>query len=120
MHKKRQRPERKAMPSTTRGTCDETKISESAYNIVAKLAPGDATPLSNLSAVKFEKGEYADAAKFASKTLSLYSDAEVATKGENIYVRLAKSHLHDLKLDEATAAAEKVATEDVRASLLAS
>lgn len=77
------------------------------------MAPADATPLSNLSAVKFEKGEYADAAKFATKALSMYSDAEVATKGEKIHVRLAKSHLHDLKLDEATAAAEKVAIEDV-------
>ncbi|KAK1780119.1 hypothetical protein QBC45DRAFT_285837, partial [Copromyces sp. CBS 386.78] len=96
----------------------KTKIAEAAYNVAADLAPGDAAPFSNLSAVKYEKGEYADAVKFATKALSLYPEAEAA-KREKVYVRLAKSHIHDLKLDEATGAAEKVATDHVRASLLA-
>ncbi|KAK3398505.1 hypothetical protein B0T20DRAFT_319021, partial [Sordaria brevicollis] len=94
------------------------RAAEVSYKVAAKLAPSDAAPFSNLSAVKFEKGEYADAAKFAAKALSLYSDAEAATKAEKVYVRLAKSYLYDLKLDEATEVAEKIATEGVRASLL--
>ncbi|KAH7631370.1 hypothetical protein B0T09DRAFT_133956 [Sordaria sp. MPI-SDFR-AT-0083] len=98
----------------------QEKRTESEYNIAAKLAPNDPAPFSNLSAVKYEKGEYADAAKFAAKALSLYPDSEAeAAKREKVHVRLAKSYLHDLKLDDASAAAEKVATDHVRASLLA-
>ncbi|KAI1076526.1 hypothetical protein F5B20DRAFT_555437 [Whalleya microplaca] len=45
-----------------------------AYEEAAKLAPSDSSPLSNLSAAKFEAGNYVECIDVASKALSLLDD----------------------------------------------
>ncbi|KAK4444817.1 hypothetical protein QBC34DRAFT_442177 [Podospora aff. communis PSN243] len=51
------------------------------YEKAAALAPNDPTPLSNLSSVKFELGEYSSAAEYILKSLQLtHDDSDAAVK----------------------------------------
>ncbi|KAM7190192.1 hypothetical protein V8F20_009814 [Naviculisporaceae sp. PSN 640] len=66
---------------------------EVAYKLASTLAPNDPAPVSNLSAVKFEMGDFEGAATFAAKALSL-SENSTHDRKDKLLVRLAKSHLH--------------------------
>ncbi|KAI1388457.1 uncharacterized protein F4822DRAFT_429081 [Hypoxylon trugodes] len=86
------------------GLYREGKLSEAvkAYEAAAKLAPSDPSPLSNLSAVYFETGKYAECIKFAAKALSLNkTDAKTEKMREKLLVRQAKANLYLSNIPEA-------------------
>ncbi|KAM7183786.1 hypothetical protein V8F33_013365 [Rhypophila sp. PSN 637] len=72
---------------------------ETAYTLASSLAPNDPAPISNLSAVKFEMGYFAQAVKLSVKALSLSQDSP-QDKRDRLLIRLAKSYL-DQKVDPA-------------------
>ncbi|XXG97554.1 hypothetical protein Hte_003859 [Hypoxylon texense] len=73
-----------------------------AYNKAVDLAPGDPTPLSNLSAVNFEAGKYAECVDFTDKALGLLKpDPETDTIRHRLLVRQAKAFLYQSSLDKA-------------------
>ncbi|KAB5527966.1 hypothetical protein GE09DRAFT_1228871 [Coniochaeta sp. 2T2.1] len=71
---------------------------EVSYKAAASLAPGDPTPLANLSCVKYELGQYSEAVDFIQQSLKLMesgpADEESARKSKALYDRLAKSFIH--------------------------
>ncbi|KAI1766876.1 hypothetical protein GGR53DRAFT_528115 [Hypoxylon sp. FL1150] len=73
-----------------------------AYEKASRLAPGDPTPLSNLSAIHFETGRYADCVDSTAKALGLLQPgAETGALRQRLLVRQARAYLHQSKLDEA-------------------
>lgn len=73
-----------------------------AYDKAVSLAPDDPTPLSNLSAVNFEAGKYAQCVEFAAKALSLLKlDPKTDALRQRLLIRQAKAYLHLSNLDEA-------------------
>lgn len=58
----------------------------------------DPAPLGNLSAARFELGEFNRSIVGATKALSLYRDGEEAKK-QRLYSRIAKSNIYSLKLE---------------------
>ncbi|KAH8897458.1 tetratricopeptide [Thozetella sp. PMI_491] len=94
---------------------------EKAYQQAVSLAPDDPSPLSNLSAVAFEKGQYPSAIIYAQKALVLSgSEPEDGGKKQRLYGRLAKCHLHALDLNAAEEMARKLTDSAEKESLLAS
>ena len=73
------------------------------YEKAAALAPNDPSPLSNLSSVKFELGEYASAAEYILKALQVTQedDSETAAKKRTLHERLAKCYMHGRKFEQA-------------------
>jgi hypothetical protein len=66
------------------------------------LAPEDPSPLSNLSAVLFEKGDYEASLAFIDKTLSLSaSEPDDSPKKRRLLSRAVKCHLHTVNLTDA-------------------
>ena len=88
-----------------------------AYKVAAALAPDDPIPVSNLSAVKYELGHYVEAAELAEKAIAMPSSDQA--RRDKLLPRVAKCHLHELKIDEALAAAEKIAADEIREPLVA-
>lgn len=81
-------------------------------------------PLSNLSSVNFELGNYAEAAKYARASLELTekasSDDEAATrKKKTLLTRLAKSQLHDCQLGDARQLIDQLGDAELETSLRA-
>ncbi|KAI8287173.1 hypothetical protein K4K60_012800 [Colletotrichum sp. SAR11_57] len=94
---------------------------EKAYKEAASLAPEDPAPWSNISAIKFEQGDYAGSLKNLEKALSLSSaEPENGPKKQKLYTRMAKCHLHSLSLSKASQAVEALSDDasgkDLRAS----
>lgn len=96
------------------GKLDEAEI---AYKEASSLAPDDPSPVSNLSAVKFETGRFEQAAELAAKALSLSEDAAQDRK-DRLLIRLAKSYLHAGKFSDSLAAAKRMAEGKERDSLI--
>ncbi|KAK3989044.1 tetratricopeptide [Cladorrhinum sp. PSN332] len=94
---------------------------ETSYKLAAKLAPNDATPLSNLSSVKFEQGQYSAAAAYIHKALELSKDLPLdkaaERKREVLHLRLAKCYLHECRFAEAEQAARQVSDQQFTASV---
>jgi len=82
------------------------------------LTPEDPAPISNLSAVKFEMGQYEEAAALAVKALSLSKDSAPDRK-DRLLSRLSKSYLHANNAHEALSAAERMTEGKDREVLLA-
>lgn len=80
---------------------------EKAYKEAAKLAPDDPSPLSNISAVLFEKGDYAGSLAFLKKAITLSaSEPQDSPKKRRLLSRAVKCHIHTLNLQEAGSALE--------------
>ncbi len=89
----------------------------------ARLAPKDALPFSNLSAVKFELGDYAGCILFSQKALTLLEEQAPEDGNplrEKIYLRLAKAYFYSLRLENSNAVLSSVISEDSRADLSSS
>jgi len=91
---------------------------EIEYNVAQSLTPEDPAPISNLSAVKFEMGQYEEAAALAVKALSLSKDSAPDRK-DRLLSRLSKSYLHANNAHEALSAAERMTEGKDREVLLA-
>ncbi|GAB0146017.1 hypothetical protein EsHS_00006429 [Epichloe bromicola] len=92
---------------------------EEAYKKAALLAPQDASPISNLSAVKYEMGDYRAAIAYIQKAISLAvsgTDNDEAKK-DKLYSRMAKFYLHLLDLHSAEEAISVIGDGHVRAEL---
>ncbi|KAK9415882.1 putative DUF4470 domain-containing protein [Seiridium unicorne] len=90
---------------------------ETAYTEAARLAPKDPRPLSNLSAVKFEMGNYFGAAIFSEKALKLLQNDSDPALEQKIRVRLAKSYLYARKPAQAKTAVSGITAENDRRQL---
>ncbi|KAL8376860.1 hypothetical protein RB595_007812 [Gaeumannomyces hyphopodioides] len=78
---------------------------EKAYKEAAELAPDDPSPPSNISAVLFEKGDYAGSLVFAKKAIALSaSEPQDSPKKRRLLSRAVKCHIHALDLEEAASA----------------
>ncbi|KAF6800163.1 tetratricopeptide [Colletotrichum musicola] len=93
-----------------------------AYQEAAALAPEDPAPWSNISAIKFEQGNYASALKNLEKALSLSSsEPDDGPKKQKLLTRMAKCHLHSLCLKDAEQAVKNLADDasgkELRAAL---
>ena len=86
------------------------------------MTPNDPTPLSNLSSVKFELGQYAAAILYILKSLSLTAandveaDEAVVRKKKALHERLAKCHIHELRFDDARKTLLEISDHNLQAS----
>jgi hypothetical protein len=81
----------------------------------ARLAPRDPRPFSNVSAVKFEMGNYIGSSFFGEKALKLLQDSPDPALEQRVRLRLARSYLHVRKFTQAQDAIRGVtASEDTR------
>ncbi|KAH6685757.1 hypothetical protein F5X68DRAFT_240974 [Plectosphaerella plurivora] len=91
---------------------------EKAYTEAARLASEDPAPWSNMSAIKFELGDWSVALANLDKALALSSDEpDDGPKKQKLYTRMAKCHFHALSLDKAAAAAQHLGDDDASKSL---
>jgi tetratricopeptide (TPR) repeat protein len=94
---------------------------EAAFEQAASLAPDDPAPLSNLSSVQFELGNYDEAARLIQRSLALTKDVpgdEAADrKKQMLYARLGKCYMHDSKFEEAREVVEQVTDNELKAAL---
>ena len=61
------------------------------YNQAVEVAPNDPAPLSNLSAVYFEQGDYASVVTASDRALELLDDD---AKRQKLLLRKVKSHVY--------------------------
>jgi hypothetical protein len=81
----------------------------------ARLAPRDPRPFSNVSAVKFEMGNYIGSSIFGEKALKLLQDSPDPALEQRVRLRLSRSYLHVRKFTQAQDAIRGVtASEDTR------
>ncbi|KAM0811999.1 putative DUF4470 domain-containing protein [Seiridium cardinale] len=90
---------------------------ETAYTEAARLAPKDPRPLSNVSAVKFEMGNYIGAAIFGEKALKILQNDPDPTLEQKIRARLANSYLYARKPAQAKTAVSEITAENDRDNL---
>ncbi|KAI1820128.1 hypothetical protein F4861DRAFT_88847 [Xylaria intraflava] len=90
---------------------------ESAYIEASRLTPGDPRPLSNISAVKFETGNYIGAALFCESALSLLEKTPDSTLEHKLLLRLAKAYLLAKQYAKATTAISRIAAVEDREQL---
>ncbi|KAI8277373.1 hypothetical protein K4K56_000728 [Colletotrichum sp. SAR 10_98] len=94
---------------------------EKAYREAAALAPEDPAPWSNISAIKFEQGDYTSCLQNLEKALSLsLSDAKDEPKKQKLYTRMAKCHMHLMSFEAAESAIESLGVDTSSQSLKAS
>ncbi|KAK3358423.1 hypothetical protein B0T24DRAFT_129299 [Lasiosphaeria ovina] len=92
---------------------------EIEYKKAALLAPDDPSPLSNLSSVKFELGQYAAASEYILKALRLAGDAEADSdevalrKKRTLRERLAKCYMHESRFGEAREILDELSDESL-------
>lgn len=91
-------------------TLNWSTSAEQAYLEAMNLEPENPAPVSNMSAVRFEMGKYADAAEFAAKALALSADQPGSMK-DRLKVRLAKSYLYALDIETADKVAGELGNE---------
>ncbi|KLU85106.1 hypothetical protein MAPG_04138, partial [Magnaporthiopsis poae ATCC 64411] len=100
-------PSTLARTALTRADSIAIFAAEKAYKEAAKLAPDDPSPLSNISAVLFEKGDYAASLVYLKKAITLStSEPEDSSKKRRLLSRAVKCHIHALNLQEADSALE--------------
>ncbi|KAI8243305.1 Hsp70-Hsp90 organizing protein 1 [Colletotrichum sp. SAR 10_96] len=94
---------------------------EKAYREAAALAPEDPAPWSNISAIKFEQGDYTSCLQNLEKALSFsLSDAKDEPKKQKLYTRMAKCHMHLMSFEAAESAIESLGVDTSSQSLKAS
>ncbi|KAJ3495502.1 hypothetical protein NLG97_g3351 [Lecanicillium saksenae] len=86
--------------------------------LFAALAPEDPRPFSNLSAVRFELGDYKTASLYANKAIALTGVGHDAPANQDkLYGRLAKCHLYLLDVASAENAISKISGTTLQAEL---
>ncbi|KAJ3534692.1 hypothetical protein NM208_g7439 [Fusarium decemcellulare] len=91
---------------------------EEAYKTAASLAPHDSSPVSNLSAVRYEMGDYRGAITYIRDALSLnVAEADDNVKKDKLYGRLAKCFLFLLDFSSAGDAITGIGNGHLRAEL---
>ncbi|KAI8307905.1 putative tetratricopeptide [Colletotrichum sp. SAR11_59] len=94
---------------------------EKAYREAAALAPEDPAPWSNISAIRFEQGDYTSCLQNLEKALSLSSsDAKDEPKKQKLYTRMAKCHMHLMSFEAAESAIKSLGVDTSSQSLKAS
>ncbi|KAM0322180.1 hypothetical protein ACHAQA_009670 [Verticillium albo-atrum] len=84
-----------------------------AYFAAAKLAPSSANPLSNISAVRFEQGNYLGAILFSHKALSLLqAEDDTSPAKQKLFHRILKCQLHLGQVQKAHITLAKIAPSD--------
>ena len=82
-----------------------------AYFEALSLTPDDPAPLSNLSAVQFELGNYSESILYAEKALKLLqSEANSSPKKQKLFLRLVRAQV--LQLQDATPLVTQLASLD--------
>jgi len=96
-------------------------LAEIAYKEAASLAPGDPLPLSNMSSVKFELGQFSAAIGFINESLALTPEGtdDVTTKRrrETLYSRLIKCYLHESRYDAAKQVLDQITDQNLKSSI---
>ncbi|KJZ70538.1 hypothetical protein HIM_10082 [Hirsutella minnesotensis 3608] len=91
---------------------------EQAYKTAASLAPHDSSPISNLSAVRYEMGDYRGAIAHIRNAISLnVSENDDSAKKDKLYGRLVKCFLHLLDLNSAEDAMSSISNSRLRTEL---
>lgn len=91
---------------------------EKAYTKAAALAPHDSSPVSNLSAVRYEMGDYKGAIAHIKEAISLsVHGADDISKKDRLYSRLAKCFLYLLDFDSAEDAMSSIGNSHLRTEL---
>ncbi|KAM3512042.1 hypothetical protein MY11210_004302 [Beauveria gryllotalpidicola] len=91
---------------------------EKAYQLAASLAPQDPAPVSNLSAVKYETGDYKSSITYIKQALALYAaGTKDAGKNDKLNARLAKCFLHLRDLSSVNDALAAISNQDIRVEL---
>jgi hypothetical protein len=93
-------------------------LAKSSFKEASRLAPKDAVPLSNLSAVEFELGNYVGCSLFSQKALGLLELQEgTEAMKQKILLRLTKAYMHISKLDDAASVLTKLNPSEARSTL---
>ncbi|KAM0738037.1 hypothetical protein ACQRIT_007513 [Beauveria bassiana] len=93
-------------------------LSEKAYQLAASLAPQDPAPVSNLSAVKYETGDYKGSITYIKQALALSAaGTNDAAKIDKLNARLAKCFLHLRDFSSARDALLAISNQDLRIEL---
>ncbi|KAH8894481.1 hypothetical protein GQ53DRAFT_839555 [Thozetella sp. PMI_491] len=91
---------------------------EKAYKTAASLAPHDPAPISNLSAVRYEMGDYKGAIAHIREAISLTApEDKESTKADKLYGRLAKCFLYLLDFASAEEVISSIGDSPLRAEL---
>ncbi|KAG8417357.1 hypothetical protein J3458_004867 [Metarhizium acridum] len=91
---------------------------EKAYKTAASLAPDDPSPVSNLSAVRYEMGDYRGAIAHIREAISLNDpETDNSAKNDKLYSRLVKCFLYVLDLDSAEDTVSRISNSQLRAEL---
>ncbi|KAM3430865.1 hypothetical protein MY4824_007438 [Beauveria thailandica] len=91
---------------------------EKAYQLAASLAPQDAAPVSNLSAVKYETGDYDSCITYIKQALALSAaGTNDAGRNDTLNARLAKCLLHLRDFSSAKDALLAIGNQDLRVEL---
>ncbi|KAF5128475.1 hypothetical protein E5D57_009415 [Metarhizium anisopliae] len=91
---------------------------EKAYKSAASLAPHDPSPVSNLSAVRYEMGDYKGAIAHIRDAISLtVPEADNSAKNDKLYSRLVKCFLYLHDVDSAEDAVSSIGDAHLRAEL---
>ncbi|CEJ86330.1 hypothetical protein VHEMI04076 [[Torrubiella] hemipterigena] len=91
---------------------------EEAYKTAASLVPHHSSPVSNMSAVRYEMGDYRGAIAYINQVLALISDdTSDSGKKDKLYSRLAKCYLHLLEFIPAEDAISSIDSVDLRFEL---
>lgn len=82
------------------------------------MDPKDPRPVSNISAIKFEQGDYNASLSSLEKALSLYSDEpDESPKKQKLYTRMVRCHLHSLSPEKAADVTSMLVDEESGKSL---
>ncbi|EFY95072.2 tetratricopeptide [Metarhizium robertsii ARSEF 23] len=91
---------------------------EKAYKTAASLAPHDPSPVSNLSAVRYEMGDYKGAIAHIRDAISLtVPETDNSAKNDKLYSRLVKCFLYLHDVDSAEDAVSSIGDAHLRAEL---
>ncbi|KAG8405720.1 hypothetical protein J3458_021661 [Metarhizium acridum] len=91
---------------------------EKAYTKAAALAPHDSLPVSNLSVMRYEMGDYKGAITHIKEAISLsVYGADDISKKDRLYSRLAKCFLYLLDFDSAEDAMSSISNSHLRTEL---
>ncbi|KAK3641501.1 hypothetical protein LTR56_011315 [Elasticomyces elasticus] len=86
------------------------------YKHAAELAPSEAAPLSNLSAVYFELGRYDESYAAGTSALQLLADDNESAR-QKLYLRRAKSSIYVLKFRQAKQDVDRLGPSNDRTAL---
>ncbi|KAI1124439.1 hypothetical protein F5Y10DRAFT_30696 [Nemania abortiva] len=90
---------------------------EVAYSESARLTPTDPRPISNISALKYEMGNYVGSALFCEKALNLLQDTPDPALEQKLRLRLAKSYVLARRSTRAQVAVSRITSNEDKKQL---